>query len=144
MLSSPPPTRWPFTDWVDSLGGAGAFLCAIHCAALPLLIALVPALGLTAFAGSAFEPGFVVFATVLGLGSLGLGFRRHRAYRALMFLLPGLLLVWLGAMLPAIHDQVSLHAVVMSVGGTLIAVAHLINLRLSHGHVHDAGCVHGH
>ena len=28
--------------------------------------------------------------------------------------------------------------------GTLIAVAHLINLRLNHGHVHDASCQHAH
>ncbi|MCC6756807.1 MAG: MerC domain-containing protein, partial [Arenimonas sp.] len=36
------------------------------------------------------------------------------------------------------------HAVVMTAGGILIAVAHLVNLRLSHGHVHDANCRHGH
>ena len=26
--------------------------------------------------------------------------------------------------------------------GTLLGVAHVINLRLNHGHVHDAGCAH--
>lgn len=134
----------PFSDWVDSLGGGAAFVCAIHCASLPLLISLVPALGLSAFAGSAFERAFVVFATLLGVGSLGLGVRRHGAYRAFAFLVPGLALVWAGSTLDAIHDQAIPHAIVMSVGGTLIAVAHLVNLRLSHGHVHDAGCHHGH
>jgi hypothetical protein len=32
----------------------------------------------------------------------------------------------------------------MTFGGTLVAVAHLVNLRLTHGHVHDASCAHAH
>ena len=27
-------------------------------------------------------------------------------------------------------------------GGVLVGVAHLVNLRLNHGHVHDASCAH--
>ena len=30
----------------------------------------------------------------------------------------------------------------MTFGGTLVGVAHLVNLRLNHGHVHDARCAH--
>ena len=33
-------------------------------------------------------------------------------------------------------------AVVMTFGGTLVGLAHLANLRLNHGHVHDASCAH--
>jgi hypothetical protein len=73
-----------------------------------------------------------------------MGYQRHRVYRALLFLVPGLILVWAGVLVPSIHFAVIAHAVVMSVGGTLIAVAHLINLRLNHGHVHDATCHHAH
>ena len=28
------------------------------------------------------------------------------------------------------------------IGGLLVGVAHLVNLRLNHGHVHDASCAH--
>lgn len=133
-----------FHRLMDKFGTTSSLVCALHCALLPVLISLLPALGLTVFAASGFEWAFVCFATLLGLLSLWLGFQRHKVYRALLFLAPGLLLVWLGVLVPAIHETVIPHAVVMSIGGTLIAVAHLTNMRLNHGHVHDASCSHGH
>ena len=41
-------------------------------------------------------------------------------------------------------SEVSLlpHAIVMTFGGPMVGLAHLANLRLNHGHVHDASCVH--
>ena len=129
---------------MDKFGTTSSLVCALHCALLPVIISLLPALGVTALAWSGFEWIFVSFATSLGIFSLWLGYRRHRVYRALLFLVPGLLLVWVGVLVPGIHGKVITHAVVMSVGGTLIAVAHLINMRLNHGHVHDASCHHSH
>ena len=126
----------------DSVGSVGAMLCAAHCALLPLVIAALPALGVSVFASTSLEWGFVTFATILALTSLWQGYRKHRVYRALAFLVPGLLAVWAGVLIPNLHHSVVPHAVVMSVGGTLIAVAHIINLRLTHGHVHDARCHH--
>ncbi|KFN44890.1 MerC domain-containing protein [Arenimonas oryziterrae] len=145
LLSVPPPrarSRW--ATWADSVGSAGAVVCAVHCAVLPFAIALLPALGLGWLASSGIELGYVAFATALAVASLWQGYRRHRVYRALAFLVPGLAAVWAGILVPALHEDVVRHAVVMTFGGTLIAVAHLINLRLTHGHVHDAGCAHHH
>jgi len=119
-------------------------ICAVHCALLPFVIAMLPALGLGVLASSGLEYGYVAFASLLALASLWQGYRRHRVYRALAFLVPGLIAVWAGILVPAVHEDVVYHAVVMTFGGTLIAVAHLVNLRLTHGHVHDAGCEHGH
>ena len=133
-----------FRQFIDKFGSAASVLCALHCALLPLLIAILPALGIGFLAWSGFEWVFVCFATLLGLVSLWMGYQRHRIYRALLFLVPGLALVWMGVLVPAIHESIVTHAVVMSMGGTLIAVAHLINLRLNHGHVHDATCHHAH
>ncbi len=130
--------------FIDKFGSAASVFCALHCALLPILLALLPALGIGFLAWSGLEWAFVCFASLLGLVSLWMGYQRHRVYRALLFLIPGLFLVWAGVLAPSIHHTVVLHAVVMSVGGTLIAVAHLINLRLNHGHVHDASCHHAH
>ena len=130
--------------WVDSFGSLSAFVCALHCALLPFVLALLPALGLGVLATAGFEYGYVAFATVLALSSLWLGYRRHRVYRALAFLVPGLLAVWGGILVPELHENAIVHAITMTFGGTLIAVAHLINLRLTHGHVHDASCAHSH
>ena len=142
MVAIPPPKPWTFSRVADSVGSVGAMLCAAHCALLPLVIAALPALGISVFASTSVEWGFVTFATILALTSLWQGYRKHRVYRALAFLVPGLLAVWAGVLIPNLHHSVVPHAVVMSVGGTLIAVAHVINLRLTHGHVHDARCHH--
>jgi hypothetical protein len=126
---------------VDQVGAVASIACAIHCASWPLLLALIPSLGLTWLASESLEQGFVVFATLWALGSLLIGYRRHRAFRALTVLVPGLLLVWWSTFGPWHHEVVE-HALGMTAGGTLIAMAHLINLRLAHGHVHDATCRH--
>lgn len=127
---------------LDRLGATGSLLCAIHCALLPLLIAVLPTLGIAAWLDDGFERGFVAFATLLGLFTLIWGYRRHRAVRALWLLLPGLAALWLGIGYAPLHHSVAAHAVAMTLGGTLVGLAHLANLRLNHGHVHDAHCAH--
>lgn len=127
---------------LDRLGATGSLVCAAHCALLPLLIAALPTLGIAAATGEQLELAFVGFATLLGLFSLVWGYRRHRAMRALGLLMPGLVLLWLGILIPGIHHQPVPHAVVMTLGGTLVGLGHLANLRLNHGHVHDASCAH--
>lgn len=115
----------------DRVGFAASLLCAVHCALLPLALAFLPALGLGVGGWVDIDQAFVVFATLLGLSTLSLGVRRHRAFRAWALLLPGLALVWAGAF-TALHDHSLLHASVMTTGGLLLAGAHLWNLRLTH------------
>lgn len=115
----------------DRVGFAASFLCAAHCALLPLLLALLPALGLRLGGWIDIDQAFVVFATLLGAATLTLGYRRHRTFRAWALLLPGLGLVWAGAF-TALHTHTAFHTVVMVGGGLLLAGAHLLNLRLTH------------
>ena len=132
----------PRHRWLDRFGAVGSLVCAAHCALLPLLIAVLPSLGLAAWLSDGFEAGFVAFASLLGLSSLVWGYRRHRALRALGLLLPGLAILWIGVLYAPLHHSVLPHAVAMTLGGTLVGLGHLINLRLNHGHVHDASCAH--
>jgi hypothetical protein len=118
-------------DKADRVGFAASLLCAIHCATLPLLLAAAPALGLELGGWVDVDQAIVVFATVLGLSTLSLGWRRHRAFHAWLLLVPGLALVWAGAFSP-LHDHDLTHALVMTAGGLLLACAHLVNLRLTH------------
>ena len=127
---------------LDRLGATGSLLCAVHCALLPVLIALLPSLGIATWMSDSVEEGFVVFATLLGLFTLVQGYRRHRAVRALGMLVPGLAALWLGIGYEPLHHDAILHAVTMTFGGTLVGLAHLANLRLTHRHVHDATCAH--
>jgi len=132
----------PLQRWIDRFGAAGSLLCAVHCAVLPLLLAVLPSLGLSSLLGEGVEWATVVFVSVLGLFSLVWGYRRHRIFRALTLLLTGLALLWVGLLYQPLHLSTVPHAVVMTLGGTLVGLAHLVNLRLNHWHVHDASCAH--
>ena len=100
-------------------------------ALVPVVLALLPALGLEVGGWIDFDQAFVVFATLLGATTLTLGYRRHRVFRAWALLLPGLGLVW-AASFTALHDHSLVHAAVMVAGGSLLAAAHFVNLRLTH------------
>ena len=126
----------------DRFGEVASLLCAIHCAALPLAIALLPSLGVAAWLGEGFEEGFVVFATLLGLFTVATGYRRHRAVRALGLLVPGLGILWFGVLYAPLHQSLLPHAIAMTIGGSLVGLAHLANMRLTEIHVHDASCMH--
>lgn len=129
-----------FANLADRFGATASFLCAIHCALLPFVIAVLPALGLAFLADHAIERGFVIFACLLAATMLLLGYRRHRRANALLLLLPAVLLLLAGVIVDFEQSAVA-HAWLVSTGGSLLALAHLVNLRLSH--VHDANCSHG-
>jgi len=84
-------SRW----WrlADRIGATASFLCAIHCALLPFVLALLPFLGLEFLADHRFERGFVLFACALALVALVRGFRRHQQPLPLLLAAPVLALM---------------------------------------------------
>ena len=131
MVSSLRTSLSSLSAWADSLGGIGALMCAIHCAALPFVLAALPLASLGWFASGDFERGFLLFAASLGFSSLWLGYRRHRALSALLMLMTGLLVIAAAIGIDLLHDSSLWHASAMTAGGALIALAHWLNLRLS-------------
>lgn len=129
-------------QFLDRFGATGSLLCAVHCAVLPALLAIAPSLGLSFWLSDSVEAGVVIFVTLLGLASLIWGYYRHRALLALALLVPGLALLWAGLLHAELHHSQVPHAVVMTLGGVLVGLAHVLNLRLNHRHVHDASCAH--
>lgn len=115
----------------DRVGFTASLLCAIHCALLPIGVALIPALGLGIGGIVDFDQAFVVFAGLLGATTMTLGYRRHRAFHAWVLLLAGLVLVGAASFTP-LHSHGLGHAALMTVGGLALAGAHLLNLRLTH------------
>jgi hypothetical protein len=124
----------------DRVGATASFLCALHCAALPFVFALLPALGLGFLADHGFEHWFIAFATTLATTMLVRGYLRHRVPWALALLLPALVLLWLGGFVFDFETSAALHATLVALGGSGVAAAHLVNLRLAHLHAHDACC----
>ena len=140
-MSTPSPHTSLFSRVADRFGATASFLCAVHCAVLPLVIAVLPALGLSFLADHRFERAFIAFASVLALTTLVMGFRRHQQFRAFWFLVPGIFFLTSGIIVES-DSSMLLHAVLVATGGSLVALAHLTNLRLAHRHVHSPTCSH--
>lgn len=136
-------SRW----WsvADRIGATASFLCAIHCALLPFVLALLPFVGLEFLADHRFERGFVLFACALALFALVRGYRRHQGPLPLLLAAPGLALLLLGVTY-AEGYSIILHSVLVTCGGLLVASAHFVNLRADrrhdHDHVHGPQCAH--
>lgn len=131
--------------WYDRLGAATATLCAVHCAALPLAMAFLPAFGLEFLASHEFEGFFLAFTSVFAALSVGHSVRAHGRFFAWPLLVAGLVILFAERFVPAIHDHVLLHALTMTAAGSLVAAAHLVNLRLAHGRVGGSACAaHAH
>lgn len=130
----------------DRVGATASFLCAIHCALLPFVLTLLPLLGLGFLASHGFERGFVMFAVVLALVALVIGYRRHRRALPLFLAVPGLLLLVVGIALVDRQDILILHSLLVTCGGLLVASAHFMNLyidrRRGSAHVHGVQCAH--
>lgn len=144
-------SRW----WrvADRVGATASFLCAIHCALLPFVLALLPFLGLEFLADPRFERGFVTFAAALALFALVNGYRRHKGPLPLLLALPGLVLLLVGITY-AEGYSIIVHSVLVTCGGLLLASAHFVNLHRDRNHrlaaavgagsphVHGPHCAH--
>ncbi|KRE87438.1 hypothetical protein ASG75_04745 [Rhodanobacter sp. Soil772] len=136
-------SRWWHT--ADRVGAMASFLCAIHCALLPFVLALLPLLGLEFLADHRFERVFVLCACVLASFVLVRGYRRHQRQLPLRLAVPGLALLLLGVIYID-GSLLILHSVLVTCGGLLLAAAHFANLRLDgrngNAHVHGPQCAH--
>lgn len=141
-MDSEQESKTRFWSLADRLGATASFLCAIHCAALPFVLAILPLLGLSFLGSHEFERGFVLFASALAMFALGNGYRRHRRPLPLLLALPGLILLVIGVTF-AENYSILLHSVMVTCGGFLVAAGHFVNLRIDRrlGHAH-AGHAH--
>jgi hypothetical protein len=134
--TSTPPRR--FATLVDRVGAIAAMLCAVHCALLPFVLALLPLIGLEFLAGHAFERIFVACAAALACASIFNAYRRHRRPQALFLMLPGIVLLTIGIVVD-LDVHVVIHTTSVVAGGVLVASAHVANLVLAHRY-HHATC----
>lgn len=142
FVPSQPTTSSPrrFATLVDRVGATASMLCAVHCALLPFVLALLPLIGLEFLAGHTFERIFVGCAAVLACASLVTAYRRHRHPHALFLMVPGIALLCVGIVVN-LDVHVLVHTACVVTGGVLVASAHVVNLILAHRH-HQATCMH--
>ena len=118
---------------LDWLGASASFMCALHCAALPILFALTPFVSTHWLASHAFDTWAVALALTFGAAVIGAAYCTHRWRATLALYLTAALLMIVGAFL--VHEPAWLHASLLAIGGLLLAAAHLVNRRsaLRHG-----------
>jgi hypothetical protein len=123
---------------VDRLGMVVSSLCLIHCLALPLIIAVLPALAGTLPSDAMVHSTLILIALPVTGYALLRGYRTHRRARPLLIGAAGMLLVAAALFVgPFLYAEQALTIL----GGLLVTGAHLINWR-SAGH--HAGDGHGH
>ena len=118
---------------LDWLGAWAAFVCALHCAALPVLLALAPLAGAHWLASHVFDQWAVSVALLFGAAVIGAAYCTHRWRRVLALYAGAAVVMISGAFL--VHDPAWLHASLLSSGGVMLALAHVVNRRsaLRHG-----------
>lgn len=118
--------RSPAIPW-DAIGFSASTLCAIHCAATPLLLTALPLIGLKFLAHPAIEAAMIVLSLMIGATSLLHGYRKHhRKFTALLILIAGFSMIFAG------HFVLSkpFGELIIPGGAGTVAIAHLVNWRL--------------
>lgn len=116
-------------DCVNRTGMWASALCAVHCAAAPLLMTALPLLGLNALAGTAAEWTLSFFAIALAVGALCWGHRQHGSQRVFALFSTGIALLAIGRMAESM-EWGEWGMPMLVIGGFTIALAHFVNGRL--------------
>ena len=113
---------------LDNIGITASTLCAVHCALVPVLFTSLPLLGLGFLANAWVEWSMIILALMIGIYSIGLSYLRiHRQLQPLLLLAAGFTVIMLG------HAFINgwAEAVIVPLGGLLIATAHFVNYKCS-------------
>ncbi|WP_228710708.1 MerC domain-containing protein [Saccharobesus litoralis] len=111
---------------VDKLGIVVTSLCALHCIFLPVLLPVLPLVGLGFLAGHGFEHLILVLTLAAGAIALFTGFHRYHKKLYPLYALA------LGIVLYVSRDFLGeeLQTIVLLIGAGLIIFAHVMNMRL--------------
>ena len=114
---------------LERAGMIASFACAVHCALTPLVIGVVPFLGMRFLADERAEWILVGVSMAIGISTLLPAYiRRHRQAKPLLLFASGLCLILLGHLGPAAGPLTEMPMAVS--GGLLVTASQLLNRRL--------------
>ena len=112
---------------LDRIGITASTLCAIHCAALPFLITVLPMWGMGFLANEAVEITMIAVSLIIGIWSLSAAYRKqHHRIMPILVLISGFACIAFGHF----SGIELLEPILIPLGGFTIATAHYINLRM--------------
>lgn len=109
---------------MDFLGFAMSLLCAIHCAGLPLLLSLMPLLGLGFLENPWIEYGIIMMSFLIASYALARGYIKfHKKPLAFFCVLIGFSLIVAANILHTEAFEIAL----TSSGALIVSLAHFVN-----------------
>ena len=112
---------------LDRIGITASTLCAIHCAALPFLITVLPMWGMGFLANEAVEITMIAVSLIIGVWSLSAAYRKqHHRIMPILVLISGFICIAFGHF----SGIELLEPILIPLGGFTVATAHCINLRM--------------
>lgn len=113
----------------DKAGVAASWACAVHCLALPLLVGVLPLVGLSFLLEETTERVFIGVSVVIAVcGLLPAYFREHGKLRSIFLAAAGIGLIILTHFM---FEENLIAKILFLIGGALlISAAHLLNRRL--------------
>jgi len=90
LASDAPASVSSWRDWVGIVASVG---CAIHCAAMPFVIAFLPTLGLSFLADESFHQWMALACFVIAIVAFVPGWRKHRRLIPIVVASSGLILI---------------------------------------------------
>ena len=111
---------------LDRIGITATSLCALHCILLPVILPVLPLLGIGFLADHTWEHAFLIVTAILGSIAMLSGFKRyHKRLYPFYLLYLGVALYWIK------HDfSEDVEALFIIGGASLIIAAHYINIKL--------------
>lgn len=125
----------------DSLGVIVSAICVVHCTAVPLVLGLLPAFGLSFLAEDGFHQVLAALVLVVAVAAFVPGYRLHRQRSVPALGALGIALLGGAAFAPGL--SVLVESVVTAIGGTVLVVAHVLNRR-ARASVHASAPAHEH
>jgi hypothetical protein len=127
---APPQTGWRSFATPGPLDRLGAWVgaaCAVHCLVLPVVVGVLPFLGLQFLAEEGVEYAFLGVASLVALLSALWGLHRHGALRMVAAFACAIGVVLLGF---TIGEETAEGRVVMAIGAIALVASHRANRKL--------------
>lgn len=126
MTDSDADLEAPTRRW-DSLGVVVSAICVVHCISMPLVLGLLPAIGLSFLARDGFHQALAALVLVVAVAAFVPGYRVHRQRNIVVLAVLGICMLGGAAFAPGL--SVVAESVVTALGGTVLVVAHVLNRR---------------
>lgn len=112
-----------YSSKLDSIGFSASFICAIHCALMPILFATLTLTPLSFLANPKFEEIVILISLIIAILSLSSSFRHHKSLIPLFTAIFGFIIIFTS------HFFEYKESILTPIGAFTVAFSHLVNFK---------------